>query len=76
MRDVAELAGVSIQTVSLVVNGKAQIGDATRARVQDAIVQLGYIPHVAAQTLRSGHSGNIGLLIPDAHNPHFWNLLD
>jgi len=75
MRDVAELAGVSIQTVSLVVNGKAQIGEATRARVQEAVAQLGYIPHVAAQTLRSGHSGNIGLLIPDAHNPHFWNYV-
>jgi LacI family transcriptional regulator len=75
MRDVAELAGVSIQTVSLVVNGKAQIGEQTRARVQSAIEQLGYIPHVAAQSLRSGHSGNIGLLIPDAHNPHFWNYV-
>jgi LacI family transcriptional regulator len=75
MRDVAELAGVSIQTVSLVVHGKSQIGEATRARVQSAITQLDYIPHVAAQTLRSGHSGNIGLLIPDAHNPHFWNYV-
>jgi LacI family transcriptional regulator len=75
MRDVAELAGVSIQTVSLVVNGKAQIGETTRARVQSAIEQLGYIPHVAAQTLRSGYSGNIGLLIPDAHNPHFWSYV-
>ena len=75
MRDVAELAGVSIQTVSLVVNGKAQIGEATRARVRDAIRQLGYIPHVAAQTLRSGYSGNIGLLIPDAHNHHFWSYV-
>ena len=75
MRDVAELAGVSIQTVSLVVNGKAQIGEQTRARVQSAIEQLGYIPHVAAQSLRSGRSGNIGLLIPDAHNPHFWGYV-
>lgn len=75
MRDVAELAGVSIQTVSLVVNDKAQVGETTRARVQDAIRQLGYIPHVVAQTLRSGHSGNIGLLIPDAHNPHFWSYV-
>ena len=75
MRDVAELAGVSIQTVSLVVNGKAQIGEQTRACVQSAVEQLGYIPHVAAQSLRSGHSGNIGLLIPDAHNPHFWSYV-
>ncbi len=75
MRDVAELAGVSIQTVSLVVNGKAQVGETTRARVQTAVQQLGYIPDVAAQTLRSGHSGNIGLLIPDAHNPHFWSYV-
>ena len=75
MRDVARLAGVSAQTVSLVVNGKAQISEETRVRVQSAIEQLGYVPHVAAQTLRSGHSGNIGLLIPDAHNPHFWNFV-
>jgi len=75
MRDVAKLAGVSIQTVSLVVNGKTQIGEQTRTRVKSAIEQLGYIPHVAAQSLRSGHSGNIGLLIPDAHNPHFWSYV-
>lgn len=75
MRDVARLAGVSAQTVSLVISGKARISQETRARVESAIEQLGYIPHVAAQTLRSGHSGNIGLLIPDAHNPHFWNFV-
>jgi LacI family transcriptional regulator len=75
LRDVAKLAEVSAQTVSLVVNGKAHISEETRIRVQRAIKQLGYIPHAAAQTLRSGYSGNIGLLVPDAHNPHFWGYV-
>jgi LacI family transcriptional regulator len=75
MRDVAKLANVSIQTVSLVVNGKAEIGEETRLRVQAAIQSLDYQPHAAAQSLRSGQTGNIGLLVPDAHNPHFWQYV-
>jgi LacI family transcriptional regulator len=72
MRDVARVAHVSVQTVSLVVNGKAEITDETRSRVQSVIDQLGYHPHAAAQSLRSGRTGNIGLLVPDLQNPFFW----
>jgi len=75
MRDVARLANVSVQTVSLVVNGKAEITEETRERVQSAIDQLGYHPHAAAQSLRSGRTGNIGLLVPDIQNPHFWGYV-
>lgn len=75
MRDVAKLAQVSIQTVSLVVNGSAAITEETRLRVQSAIAQLGYQPHAGAQSLRSGRTGNIGLLVPDIHNPHFWGYV-
>jgi DNA-binding LacI/PurR family transcriptional regulator len=76
MRDVAKLANVSIQTVSLVVNDKAgEISEETRERVLSAIQTLDYQPHAGAQSLRSGQTGNIGLLVPDAHNPHFWQYV-
>jgi LacI family transcriptional regulator len=64
MRDVAEAAGVSIATVSLVVNEKknARIGDEARKRVRDAISELGYRPNALAKNLVSGHSKFIGLV--------------
>jgi len=64
MRDVADAAGVSVATVSLVVNKKksARIGDATRARVNHAIKTLGYRPNALAKNLVSGQSKFIGLV--------------
>jgi DNA-binding LacI/PurR family transcriptional regulator len=73
IKDVARLAGVSYQTVSNVVNGETRITDETRRKVLEAIETLGYQPHAAARSLRSGKSKIIGLMIPDAHNPHFWD---
>ncbi|GAA1272093.1 LacI family DNA-binding transcriptional regulator [Arthrobacter pascens] len=64
LRQVAEAAGVSTATVSLVVNKKkaARISDETRKRVRDAIRDLGYRPNAMAQTLVSGSSRFIGLV--------------
>ncbi|MCO4250337.1 MULTISPECIES: LacI family DNA-binding transcriptional regulator [Pseudarthrobacter] len=64
LRQVAEAAGVSTATVSLVVNKKktARISDETRQRVRDAIRDLGYRPNAMAQTLVSGSSRFIGLV--------------
>jgi LacI family transcriptional regulator len=76
MKDVAALAGVSAQTVSFVINNNPVITPETRQRVLDAIEQIGYTPDASARSLRSGRSQVIGLLIPDAHNPHFWAILD
>jgi DNA-binding LacI/PurR family transcriptional regulator len=76
MREVAALAGVSVQTVSFVINNNPVITPETRQRVLDAIAQVGYTPDASARSLRSGRSQVIGLLIPDAHNPHFWAILD
>jgi len=75
MKDVASLAGVSYQTVSNVVNGEPRVTDETRLRVLAAIEELGYQPHAAARSLRSGKSKIIGLMIPDAYNPHFWDTV-
>lgn len=64
MRDVAEGAGVSVATVSLVVNNKkdARIGAGTRKRVLDTIRELGYRPNALAKNLVSGSSRFIGLV--------------
>jgi LacI family transcriptional regulator len=64
MRDVAKAAGVSVATVSHVVNDKpgARIGDDARRRVQEAVVELGYRPNVLAKTLSQGSSRFIGLV--------------
>ena len=64
MRDVAQKAGVSITTVSHVVNGKegVRIGEDARRRVQEAVVELGYRPNALAKTLSVGGSRFIGLV--------------
>lgn len=63
MRDVALLAGVSGQTVSRVVNDSPRVDPLTRARVEQAMGQLGYRPHRAARALRTGRTHTIGLVV-------------
>jgi DNA-binding LacI/PurR family transcriptional regulator len=71
LKDVAARAGVSIKTVSNVVNGYVHVAPETRARVQDAIDALGYTPNMAARQLRSGRSGVIALALPELQSPYF-----
>jgi LacI family transcriptional regulator len=77
---VAHQAGVSRATVSYVLNGlsngRVPISDETRARVMQAIAELGYVPDASAQALRSGSTHTIGLIMPDINNPHFWQTAD
>ncbi|WP_114855768.1 LacI family DNA-binding transcriptional regulator [Brachybacterium sp. YJGR34] len=74
LRDVAELAGVSIKTVSNVVNEFPHVKASTRERVREAILQVGYRPQVAAQQLRTGNSGLITLAVPSLDFSYFSNL--
>lgn len=77
--DVALAAGVSRATVSYVLNdqqGRVPISVETRERVMEVMKALGYEPDARAQSLRSGDSKTIGLLIPDIHNPHYWQMID
>jgi DNA-binding LacI/PurR family transcriptional regulator len=63
MADVAQLAGVSGQTVSRVANGRANVDQVTRARVLDAMRQLGYRPNSAARALRDGRFRTLGVIM-------------
>jgi len=63
--DVAKLAGVSIKTVSRVVNQEANVRESTRLKVEKAIARLNYRPNKAAQSLASHHSNLIGLVYDD-----------
>lgn len=76
--DVARVAGVSRATVSYVINGvdNGSVSDETRERVLAAIKELGYVPNATAQSLRSGQTHMIGVLLPDMRNPHFWHVLE
>jgi DNA-binding LacI/PurR family transcriptional regulator len=74
LKDVAVLAGVSVKTVSNVVNDYPHVRAATRARVQEAIEKLGYRPNMTARNLRSGRSGVIALAVPELDAPYFAEL--
>lgn len=76
MADVARLAGVSIKTVSNVVNGYPYIRDTTRDRVVDAIERLGYEVNASARSLRSGRTGMIRLAVPELAQSYFAELAE
>jgi len=71
MRDVAALAGVSLKTVSRVVNGEASVGEDLAARVRRAADQLSFKPNLAASSLRRSDRKTltIGVLLEDVANP-------
>ena len=74
LKDVAVRAGVSIRTVSNVVNDYPYVRAETRARVQAAIDELGYRPNLTARQLRRGRTGMIALAVPDLTVPYFAEL--
>lgn len=74
MTDVATLAGVSVGTVSNVLNRPDKVSAATAARVRRVISELGYVRNDAARQLRAGRSRAVGLIILDVRNPFFAEL--
>ena len=72
--DVAARAGVSHGTVSHVLNHPDRVRPETRARVEAAIAELGFVRDEAARHLRAGYSTTIGLLLLDAWNPGFTEI--
>lgn len=75
MRDVARLAGVSISTVSAVVNNKGIVGPELTAVVRKAIAAMNFSPHAGARGLRIGRTHILGLVVQDITNPFFVEAL-
>lgn len=71
IRQVAQRAGVSYTTVSHVINNTRFVSEETRARVLAAMDELNFRPNAVAQSLRSGRTNTIGLILPDSANPFF-----
>lgn len=74
IKDVAVHAGVSVGTVSNVLNHPSRVSSATVTRVQTSISELGFVRNDAARQLRAGESRTIALLVFDAANPFFTAL--
>ncbi|HYH77232.1 MAG TPA: LacI family DNA-binding transcriptional regulator [Arthrobacter sp.] len=74
MNDVARAAGVSLKTVSNVLNDYEFIRPATKQRVQDAIAELGYEANLTARSLRSGKTRMLGLVLSDLSAPYYGEL--
>src|SRR6201999_953636 len=75
MRDVARLAGVSITTVSHVVNSTRSVAPETKTRVLDAIEHTGYTGDAIARSLVTGGTRSLGVAISLVANPYFASLL-
>lgn len=74
IQDVAARAGVALGTVSNVLNNPDLVSEKTRAKVQKAITELGFVRNDAARQLRAGSSRSIGLIVPDVRNPFYTDV--
>src|SRR3990170_7259156 len=74
VKDVAAHAGVSLGTVSNVLNQPDRVSPATRRKVEQAMVELGFVRNEAARHLRSGRSRTLAYVMLDAANPFFTDV--
>lgn len=74
INDVAKLAGVSVGTVSNVINNLGNVSIATRQKVERAIAELGYVPSATARSLRSKRTRWLTMVVPTVAHPH-WQAL-
>jgi len=74
VKDVAAAAGVSLGTVSNVLNRPERVSAATRDRVERAMSDLGFVRNESARTLRAGHSSTLAYVMLDAGNPFFTDV--
>jgi len=71
IKDVANYLGMSVSTVSRCLNGRPDISEETKRRVNQAIQELNYVPSTSARTMSGRRSRIIGLTIPDISDPYF-----
>ncbi|WOH37260.1 LacI family DNA-binding transcriptional regulator [Thalassotalea fonticola] len=74
--EVSELAGVSLATVSRVMNNNAKVSEKTRTKVLDAMETLGYRPNAIAQSLASNRTNSVGVLVSELHGGFFGFIMD
>ncbi|KVE33929.1 LacI family DNA-binding transcriptional regulator [Burkholderia sp. TSV86] len=74
IKDVAAIAGVSFTTVSHVVNNSRPVSADVRAKVEQAIRELNYVPSAVARSLKARSTATIGLVVPNSTNPYFAEL--
>ena len=75
IKDVARMAGVSVTTVSHVLNKTRSVHPDTQARVNAAVRTLGYVPSAVARSLKLNATHTIGMLVPNNSNPYFAELV-
>jgi LacI family repressor for deo operon, udp, cdd, tsx, nupC, and nupG len=75
IKEVAEIAGVSIATVSRCINSPSQVRERTRIRVQQAILTTGYSPNIIAQSFRRGRTNIIMVVVPSVGDPFFTGVM-
>lgn len=75
LKDIAERAGVSINTVSRALKDKADIGGDTKDRIKKIAEEMGYIPHATASGLRSNHNKTIGVVVTHLDNTFYSQIL-
>ncbi len=75
IRDVARVSGVSVATVSRVLNDKGPVREETRQRILEAAASLGYAPDAAARSLSTRKTGTIGVLLPDLYGEFFSEVI-
>lgn len=71
LKDVAEAAGYSVNTISRALRGKDDIAQETRDRIKQVAGELGYINNTIASSLRLGYTNTIAVILSDVSNPHF-----
>src|SRR5712692_4271419 len=71
IREVAELAGVAVGTVSHAITGSVPVSDELRRKVQAAIRQLNYHPNHVARSLKTSKTRTLGIIVPDLTIPYF-----
>ncbi len=76
IKEVAQLAGVSVATVSHVINGTRFVSEPTREKVLAAISELQYSPNILARKFKTGSLDTVGFVVPDIANGYFATIIE
>jgi LacI family transcriptional regulator len=75
IRDVARRAQVSVASVSRALNGSDNVSEGTKARIAEAVRELGYVPHAGARSLSLARTNAVGVVLPDLHGEFFSEIV-